>query len=132
MQFENTDFSEAWRALDEPPAGLDVARKLRPPNWESRRRASLPTDHAIGGHAVDWILSLPPNVRPLNLVDATPRIANALAENWHDPDRAASLVEDLLVDRRGGRRGFSVQVKKELLSLRLILNLSRRDHLSSS
>ena len=132
LQFENTDFSEARRALDEPPAGLDVARKLRPPNWESRRRASLPTDHAIGGHAVDWILSLPPNVRPLNLADSTPRIANALAEYWHDPDTAAGLLEDLLVDRRGGRRGFPAQIKKELLSLHLVLNLSRRGQLPSS
>jgi len=77
LQFENTDFSEARRALDEPPAGLDVARKLRPPNRESRRRASLPTDHAIGtcGRLDSF---LPPNVRPLNLADSTPRIANAL------------------------------------------------------
>jgi len=54
------------------------------------------------------------------------------AEYWHDPDTAAGLLEDLLVDRRGGRRGFPAQIKKELLSLHLVLNLSRRGQLPSS
>jgi hypothetical protein len=125
LQFELTDFSDARRALDEPPAGLEVARQLRPPNWDSKRRPPLPTDHAMGGHAVDWILSLPVEIRPLKVADAIPRIANELAEHWSDADRATAFVNDLLVERRGGRRGFAAEIKKELVVLLLALRRMR-------
>jgi len=38
LTFETTDFASARRALDELPAGLEAARQLRQPNWDSRRR----------------------------------------------------------------------------------------------
>ena len=125
LEFELTDFSDARRALDEPPAGLEVARKLRPSAWDSKRRPPLPTDHAMGGRAVDWILSLPSDIRPLHLADKVPRIANELAEHWPDADRAAAFVNDLLVDRRGGRRGFPPEIKRELVVLLLTLRRNR-------
>ena len=131
LQFELTDFSDARRALDEPPAGLEVARQLRPPNWDSRRRPPLPTDHAMGGRAVDWILSLPTDIRPLKLADTVPRIANELAEHWPDADRAAAFLSDLLIDRRGGRRGFSAEIKKELGVLQHTLRQIRSENRAS-
>ena len=85
LTFETTDFADARRALDEPPAGLEVARLLREPSWAGRRRPPEPTDHAILGRTVDWLLQLAPAARPTRLADAIPRIANALADRWSDP-----------------------------------------------
>jgi hypothetical protein len=124
LTFETTDFAAARRALDEPPAGLEVARSLREPSFAWRRRAAEPTDHAMLGRTVDWLLSLAPNARPMHLADAIPRIANALADRWSDPSAAAAYVGDLLIDRRGGRRGFPPEIKKELVMLHLVLRRS--------
>ena len=125
LPFEETDFAAARRALDEPPAGLEVARQLRSFNWEGRRRPAEATDHAILGRTVDWILNLDPDARPTHLADSIPRIANALAERWSDPEAAGAYVTDLLVDRRGGRRGFPMQIKRELVMLHLVLRKNR-------
>jgi hypothetical protein len=121
LTFETTDFADARRALDEPPAGLEVARLLREPSWATRRRPPEPTDHAILGRTVDWLLQLAPAARPTRLADAIPRIANALADRWSDPPAAAAYVGDLLVDRRGGRKGFPPEIKRELVMLHLVL-----------
>jgi hypothetical protein len=125
LPFEATDFATARRALDEPPAGLEVARQLRPPNWEGRRRPPEPTDHAILGRTVDWIVNLDPEARPTHLADGNPRLANALAQRWSQPDVAGEFVSDLLIDRRGGRRGFPPEIKRELVMLHLVLRRSR-------
>src|SRR5690348_13469320 len=113
LPFEVTDFETARRALEEPPAGLEVARQLRPSSWEGKRRPLEPTDHAILGRTVDWILTLPLDARPTHLADEIPRIANALAERWSDSEKAQSYVSDLLIDHRGGRKGFPSEIKRE-------------------
>lgn len=125
LDFEATDFAVARRALDELPAGLEAARQARATNWESRRRPALPSDHAIAGKTVEWILKLAPNARPHRLAESTPRIANALADRWPDPAAAAAYVADLLIDRRGRRRGFPPEIKKELVMLHLMLRRNR-------
>ena len=125
LPFEATDFAAARRALDELPPGLEVARQLRPLRWEGRRRAAEATDQAILGRTVDWILNLAPDARPMHLADSIPRIANALAERWSDPEAAGEFVSDLLIDRRGGRRGFPPDIKKELVMLHLVLRRSQ-------
>ena len=125
LPFEVTDFETARRALDEPPAGLEVARQLRPSSWEGKRRPPAPTDHAILGRTVDWILTLSPYARPTHLADEIPRIANALAERWSDPDEARAYVSDLLTDCRGGRKGFPSEIKRELVMLHLVLRKGR-------
>src|SRR4051812_28404778 len=131
LAFEPTDFDAARRALEEPPAGLEVARLLRPSNWQGKRRPMQPTDHAILGRTVDWILNLAPDARPTHLADAIPRIANALAERWSDTEAAGAYVGDLLIDRRGGRRGFPPEIKKELVMLHLVLRRNRPRPLGS-
>jgi len=125
LQFEVTDFSDARRALDEPPAGLEHARRLRPAAFQHRRRPPLPTDHALAGTTVEWILSLAPTTRPAQLADAIPRIANALAERWGDSQSASDYLNDLLIDRRGGRQGFPPAIKRELVGLHLLLRRNR-------
>lgn len=67
---------------------------------------------------VDWILSLPPKVRPHLLASKFARIANWLCSTWHDPEATQLCFDDLLTDRRGGRQGFPLGVLKELQALR--------------
>jgi len=114
LEFELTDFSEARMALEELPEGLQAASSLRANRWESKRRPRLPTDRALVGRTLDWILALPAAARPKKLADSSPRIANAIAERWDEPMRASAYIDDLLTDRRGGRRGLPPEVKEEL------------------
>ncbi|HEY3179380.1 MAG TPA: hypothetical protein VGL25_10920 [Casimicrobiaceae bacterium] len=65
-----------------------------------------------------WIASLPREIRPLALLQQYPRIANMLAQSWHDPSAFREYMFDLLIDRRGGRQGFPQDVRAELLRLR--------------
>jgi hypothetical protein len=45
-------------------------------------------------------------------------VLNQLSAVWGDLPVAAELIDDLLVDRRGGRRGFPADVLAELLTIR--------------
>jgi len=65
-----------------------------------------------------WIASLPREIRPLALLQQFPRIANLLAQSWHDPAAFREYMFDLLIDRRGSRKGFPRDVRSELLRLR--------------
>jgi hypothetical protein len=47
-----------------------------------------------------------------------PHVLNQLSAVWDDLPVAAELIDDLLVDRRGGRRGFPADVLAELLTIR--------------
>jgi hypothetical protein len=49
-----------------------------------------------------------------------PHVLNQLSAVWADLPAAAELIDDLLVDRRGGRRGFPADVLAELLTVRRI------------
>jgi hypothetical protein len=65
-----------------------------------------------------WVAGLPREVRPFELLKQFPRIANMLAQAWHDPAAFREYMFDLLIDRRGGRKGFPQNVRSELLQLR--------------
>lgn len=65
-----------------------------------------------------WMARLPAAVRPLALLRAYPRVANMLASSWADPAMFRATLYDLLVDRRGTRKGFEGPVVAELLALR--------------
>jgi hypothetical protein len=47
-----------------------------------------------------------------------PHVLNRIAHAWVVPPAAAEIIDELLVDRRGGRRGFPADVLAELLLLR--------------
>ena len=120
IEFELTDFEVARQVLDELPAGLDPSHG-DPSYWVTRRRPPLASDRALTGSALDWMVSLPPSVRPQQLGRLFPRIANALAQLWVDRPQALQALEGLMVDRRGGRRGLPDPVKTELLALQAYL-----------
>ena len=87
-------------------------------HWVRVRRAPRDCDHALTGTSRRWLRNLPPRRRPLRLCETHPRVANRIAWCWSDPDLSATVLSDLLVDRRGGRLGFAPPVVRELQRLR--------------
>ena len=119
LEFELTDIEEARRILDaESVSQFDVSGFDRPEHWKRLRRASLPTDRALTGQAIDWLMALPTTLRPQLLSRQFPRIVNALAEVWEEPERCQAAFDRLLADERKGRKGFPRAVHDELEALR--------------
>jgi hypothetical protein len=119
LDFEVTDFDEARRALDELPAGLAAMQQTTPGFWDQRRRGALPSDRALTGAAMDWVVALPPSIRPHTTCEQFPRVANAIAESWPDVALCTRVLDHMIHDYRGGRRGFPATVQAELSSLML-------------
>lgn len=117
IEFELTDLEHARLVLEELPDGVDKVPQLASNYWEQRRRKPLPADRALQGSTIEWLLKLPASLRPRELCDRYPRAANAVAAAWQSSDRAA-VLDELLSDRRGARRGFPPEVKSELQALR--------------
>ena len=86
--------------------------------WAALRRRERACDFALTGTARRWLRQLPQRRRPLQLCVAHPRVANRIAWCWNDSALATQVLEDLLTDHRGGRRGFAPQVVRELRRLR--------------
>jgi hypothetical protein len=80
-------------------------------------RRAVPVSQPVPA-AFKWIARLPKQTRPLNLLRHYPRIANNLALSWGDRKAFRQCLYDLLVDKRGGRKGFPEPVLQELLALR--------------
>jgi len=119
LEFEITDFGDARRVLDdESISQFHVATNDSPEHWKRLRRAKLPTDRALSGQTIDWLLSLPSNLRPQHLSSQFPRVANALAEAWHEPHECQAALDKLLFCERKGRKGFPAKVHDELTALR--------------
>ncbi len=119
LEFEITDFGEAKRVLDdESISQFHVETYVSPAKWKRLRRPSLPTDRALSGETIDWLLRLPAGLHPKKLSAQFPRIANALAQVWRDPVERQALLDKLLDDGRAGRAGFPREVHKELIALR--------------
>ena len=95
-------------------------------DWAIRRKAKpaevlLPT-------TIRWMAGLPRDVQPLALGDAFPRIANMLAQLWPNAGAFRDYLSELLVDRRGGRKGFPVEVLTDLHRLRAYHSKLHPDH----
>lgn len=117
IEFEPTDFGDARRALDELPAGIAEVQRLRTGDWEAQRRKPLPTDRALTGAAMDWVIGLPQPLRPKLTCEQFPRVVNLLAESWHDARYSVQVIDHMVNDYRGGRRGFPAPVLAELKAL---------------
>ncbi|MDO8419602.1 MAG: hypothetical protein Q7S90_06145, partial [Rubrivivax sp.] len=75
--------------------------------WARARRPDRDCDQVLDDTARHWLRRLPPRRRPRQLCLAHPRVANRIAWCWHDEALRVQVLEDLLHDRRGGRRGFA-------------------------
>ena len=82
-----------------------------------KRRAAEPANGLLRP-TMNWASTLPPDVQPSALLAKFPRIGNLIAALWRDPNSLRRYVDDLLVDKRGNRQGFPVDVLSELFALR--------------
>lgn len=117
IDFEITDFGSARQVLDDLPPGVGRAQALAPGFWEQHRRRSLPTDRALTGQAMDWVIGLPPALRPHTACEQFPRVVNAVASAWNDTVFSLQVLDHMINDYRGGRRGFPAAVRQELAAL---------------
>ena len=85
--------------------------------WAGRRKAQ-PVEVLLPA-TQRWLNSLPREIRPRALVEQFPRLANLFAVNWGNPNECVDFISSLLVDRRGGRRGFPGDVLQDIHNLRL-------------
>ncbi len=127
FDFEFTDFADARDALDNESLVMAAAaaRPIDPKEWVARRRPRVATDRALAGATIDWLLRLPEAVRPRQLCERFPRLANQIADAWFERDRCVASLDDLLIDRRGGRRGLPYDLRVEVQTLREFLSSGR-------
>jgi hypothetical protein len=114
IPFEKVAISEARAVLDE-----DALRVRQEINWEHLRRLVGPSDLKLKEATYNWLLTLPTEIWPLWLVKHFPRIANHFAEVWMRPSVCEKLFVELLLDQRGTRKGFPVEVSREIMALKL-------------
>jgi len=93
----------------------DQAKKTER-NWEAHRSPQNQANPAIK-QLLPWVQQLPPEVRPRHLVIKYARIANKLAELWKQPVACEKYFNELMMDDRGDRAGFPVEVALELAAL---------------
>lgn len=113
IEFEFTDVKDAHRVAEQSVAGAGI-QHLMPGYWEEQRRKPTPSDRALTGAGIDWVLALPIGARPKALCEQFPRIVNHLAEHWHDLPNTQLALMRLLADERGQRKGFSLQIQQEI------------------
>ncbi len=99
-----------------------MAEAKRPPQRDAKgnwlRRPPQPL--TIASHQVAIALGKEGEPIP-GLARRFPHVLNRISANWEDPPATAELIDDLLVDRRGGRRGFPADVLAELLTIRRLV-----------
>ena len=117
LDFQPVSLDSARAALDELPLGVESVLAQVPGYWQNNRRPPLATDRALTGRAMDWAVQLPANIRPLITTERYPRIINAIASAWPDAAARAEMFDHLLNDRRVGRRGFPIDVEREISAL---------------
>jgi hypothetical protein len=83
----------------------------------SDRRRVQPLNQQLPSTA-KWAAGLPAAVQLPALLQTFPRIANAVARLWRDDVALQLYLDELLTDRRGGRRGFPPDIQLELVLLR--------------
>jgi hypothetical protein len=79
----------------------------------ANRSPELLADLRLSEQTASWLAALPSRFDPSSSQQSYPRIANRLCQCWRRPVEADRYFEDLLNDRRGGRRGFSFEVAQE-------------------
>jgi len=112
-KFFKTRASSVDEATDAP-----APRTLRPALASWKRKSERQQDRVLTRSAQAWARGLPAGIHPKYLLDRYPRIVNRIAQCWGDAPRCDAVFEDLLSDRRGGRKGFPQRVASELMLLR--------------
>ena len=96
---------------------MAVTKQLSQEELIARRRPQ-PANEVLQPDTIRWLASLPGDVRPKQLPIEFPRICNELARRWPSPRECLSCLEDLVMDRRGGRTGFVFDIALEIAGLK--------------
>jgi hypothetical protein len=83
----------------------------------TRQRKALPIVFLLP-NTQKWLDALPPRVQPHALRRFYPRVANLIAAMWTDTEALSAYFDELLIDRRRGRKGFPRDVLNDLCVLR--------------
>lgn len=83
-----------------------------------RRKKTDNEADTLSAEAAHWLKELPESVRPMKTCARFPRIVNGLVSVWDTPQRCRTYFDDLLLDRRGDRRGFPTDIAFELAALK--------------
>jgi hypothetical protein len=124
MEFEPVSIDEARAAIDEIDAAM--ASLIRPEYWVKVRRKALATDRALTGRSMKWLAELPEDLRPVVTMQRYARVINSIVDAWPRPAERDDVFENLLNDRRRGRRGFPIDVERELSALCLFASMLPR------
>lgn len=81
------------------------------------RSGPNPRDQTLSKLAEQWRDRVSPQLPVQALCELYPRIANRIALCWTDHVLTGRLLDELLTDRRGGRKGFPAPVHAELVAL---------------
>ncbi len=119
-------FHERGRVASAAPAsapadsaqGQAAATSAGEADWTRLRGPLRAVDCVLSNIACDWLETLPSPLRPAELCVAYPRVVNRLGLCWNDPVLTERLLDDLLIGRRGKRKGFPKPIVEELLRLR--------------
>jgi hypothetical protein len=80
--------------------------------------ATAGTSEQLTRETIQWLAELPPEVMPQHLSLRFPRMANALYLRWTDRHACSAYLDDLIIDKRGTRRGFPDEILEELATLK--------------
>ncbi len=134
LDFEVVSVNDARRVLDDAVKPAYTVAKP-PVDWTQRRKSA--GAETLRTATLQWILKLPPHVQPRHLQLRFPRIANRMAAEWPHVSACETFLDSLITDKRGGRKGFPLQVAQEIASLRDYYfrlhhkNLTPWDHVES-
>ncbi len=84
----------------------------------NRKGAAQESAEPLGADAARWLNDLPESVRPMKTCARYPRIVNRLASVWDKPTHCGSYFNELLLDGRGDRQGFPLDIAFELAALK--------------
>lgn len=118
LEFEVTSFDAARASLEELPPGLkSPASHSEATDSTRRRKAIAARDRILSAEAWSWLEALPSEVRPKALALQFPHVVNQMALIWPSGTESLRHLRDLMVDQRGGRRGFPMSVADEIAKL---------------
>lgn len=118
IPFTKVSIEEAKAALHADSAQARIAPR-KTGQWESRRSPQNTIAQDLTPNTFKWLASFPKEKRPSALALQFPRIANRLAEIWKRPLQCERYLDDLMLDRRGGRQGFPNDVAADIAKLKL-------------
>jgi hypothetical protein len=110
LEFKKLSLAEARGDADRDPAKVEECKQA----VERTAHASA----VLLDETSRWLGSLPANVRPLACARMFPRIVNSIADVWRRVRQCEEYLDSLMIDERGSRAGFPLDVAKELLALR--------------